>query len=90
MSILQIYLILLYKEKDKFSNQDTQYCLDFFNHEISHLLMRNVYLKEEGCIIITYFSFHVVIYAQTNDLTEHKWMQAYCRLVLQTSKKGDS
>lgn len=52
--------------------------------------MRNVYLKEEGCIIITYFSFHVVIYAQINDLTEHKWMQAYCRLVLQTSKKGDS
>lgn len=30
MSILQIYLILVYKEKDKFSNQDTQYCLFFF------------------------------------------------------------
>lgn len=49
--------------------------------------MRNIYLKELSCIIIMCFSFPMVIHVQINDLTEHKWMQAYCRLI---QEKGDS
>lgn len=46
MSIANLLDSFIQRKRQKFSNQDIQYFF-FFNYEMSHLLMRNISLKEE-------------------------------------------